>query len=142
MKTPIKFKFYADAGHGWLAVKRDLLIKLEILDKITHYSYQRGKTVYLEEDCDMPLFLQKLTKDGMTFRMSSSVANNSNLFSKQDDNEAVIVIYNVGDVSPIRSYESLDEALSLANEEVMRENTIKAKIFNDERLIREIEGTF
>lgn len=56
MKT---FKYYQDAGHGWLAVKRQLLIELGISDKITRYSYQKGATVYLEEDCDMSLFLQK-----------------------------------------------------------------------------------
>ena len=47
-----------------------------------------------------------------------------------------------GGSTRIESFDTLDEALSLANEEVMWENTIKAKIFNDERLIREIEGTF
>lgn len=50
------YKFYSDSGHGWLAVKRQELIDLGILDKITHYSYQRGNTVYLEEDCDMTRF--------------------------------------------------------------------------------------
>jgi hypothetical protein len=52
----MKLKFYADAGHGWLAVKRDLLTALGIADKITPFSYQRGKTVYLEEDCDCATF--------------------------------------------------------------------------------------
>jgi hypothetical protein len=54
-----KFKNYSDYGHGWLAVKRDELKKLGILDKITHFSYQSksGKTVYLEEDCDATLFV-------------------------------------------------------------------------------------
>ena len=50
------YNFYTDAGHGWLAVKRKELIELGILDKISPYSYQRGATVYLEEDCDMGIF--------------------------------------------------------------------------------------
>ncbi len=50
------FKFYSDSGHGWLAVKRQLLADLAILDKVTRYSYQRGQTVYLEEDCDVSTF--------------------------------------------------------------------------------------
>lgn len=53
MKT---YKFYEDPGHAWLAVKRAELVKLGILNKISHYSYQKGDTVYLEEDCDASTF--------------------------------------------------------------------------------------
>jgi len=52
------FRFYNDPGHGWLAVKRKFLIELGILEKITSYSYQRGNTVYLEEDLDMDTFFK------------------------------------------------------------------------------------
>ncbi len=57
-----KLKFYSDAGHGWLAVPRSKLHSLNILDKISEYSYQSksGKTVYLEEDCDATLFLRTI----------------------------------------------------------------------------------
>lgn len=50
------FIWHSDPGHAWLAVKRKLLIDLGILHKITPYSYQKGKTVYLEEDCDGETF--------------------------------------------------------------------------------------
>ena len=50
------YVFHCDAGHGWLAVKRSELVSLGILDKVTPYSYQKGNTVYLEEDCDAGLF--------------------------------------------------------------------------------------
>lgn len=50
------FKSYSDSGHGWVAVKRQLLLDLGILDKITPFSYQRGLTVYLEEDQDVITF--------------------------------------------------------------------------------------
>lgn len=53
-----KFRFVSDPGHGWLAVKRSDLESLNVLDKITSYSYQKGKTVYLEEDCDASTFLR------------------------------------------------------------------------------------
>lgn len=52
------YKFYEDPGHGWLAVKRAELIALGIAEKITAYSYQRGATVYLEEDCDADTFIK------------------------------------------------------------------------------------
>lgn len=53
MKT---YKFYCDPGHGWMAVKVQELHELGIMFKISPYSYLRGKTAYLEEDCDAALF--------------------------------------------------------------------------------------
>lgn len=55
MKT---FKFYTDAGHGWLAVKITDMFKVGVAYKTTKYSYMRGLTAYLEEDCDMYQFLE------------------------------------------------------------------------------------
>jgi hypothetical protein len=52
------FRFYSDPGHGWLAVKRAYLRELGILEKITQFSYQRGETVYLEEDVDAGTFIE------------------------------------------------------------------------------------
>jgi len=60
MKT--EYYFHSDAGHGWLAVKRTELNRLKIEAKISSYSYERGETVYLEEDCDASTFL-KAKKD-------------------------------------------------------------------------------
>jgi len=54
--TTKKYIAHTDGGHGWLAVKRAELVELGILDKVSRYSYQRGDTVYLEEDCDASLF--------------------------------------------------------------------------------------
>jgi hypothetical protein len=56
MKKSI-YKFYSDAGHGWLAVKRSELVRLGIDGGISNYSYQNGDTVYLEEDSDLNKFL-------------------------------------------------------------------------------------
>lgn len=53
MKT---YKFYADPGHGWLAVKIEELMQLGIVTQISSYSYMRGATAYLEEDVDASLF--------------------------------------------------------------------------------------
>jgi len=55
-----KFIFHSDPGHGWLAVKiSDLTaVGIDIRD-ISEYSYMKGKTVYLEEDCDASLFIEK-----------------------------------------------------------------------------------
>ena len=55
MKTYI---WAVDAGHAWLAVKTKELVELNIADKITDFSYIKGATVYLEEDCDAATFIQ------------------------------------------------------------------------------------
>lgn len=82
----MKFKFYCDAGHGWLAVKRDFLTKLGILNKITGYSYQRGKTVYLEENCDATTFVNEMKNQNIEYD--------------------IVHPSNWPDRSPIRSYEN------------------------------------
>ncbi len=50
------YKFYADPGHGWMAVKITELLELAIITRISPYTYMRGGTAYLEEDCDAALF--------------------------------------------------------------------------------------
>ena len=64
--------FHSDPGHAWLAVKRKELIKLGIMDQITCYSYQKGDTVYLEEDGDASAFLnaKRAIGEGWEFRES------------------------------------------------------------------------
>ena len=49
----MKLQYFTDPGHGWVKVSRKLLTKLEIADKISRYSYSRGDSVFLEEDCDL-----------------------------------------------------------------------------------------
>lgn len=56
----LKFDFYSDPGHGWLRVKRHLVMDLGIGQRITRFSFERGQWVYLEEDCDAGVFLEAL----------------------------------------------------------------------------------
>ena len=65
MTETFKIKVYADPGHAWGAVKRQVLFDLGIADKITPYSYQRGDTVYLEEDCDLARLTTALSGKGI-----------------------------------------------------------------------------
>lgn len=57
--------FYSDAGHGWLAVKTKELIELDICDKISPYSYMKGQTTYLEEDCDASEYIRAQKERGI-----------------------------------------------------------------------------
>ena len=57
MKT---FNFYSDGGHGWLKISINDLKKfttMKTINNISRYSYIRNNHVYLEEDCDMSLFI-------------------------------------------------------------------------------------
>jgi hypothetical protein len=82
------FNAHNDAGHGWLAVPRDLLKELGIEKSISEYSYQSksGKTVYLEEDADGTLFQKRYEE-----KFGKKPA-----YESKDD----------GTTSPIRSYPS------------------------------------
>jgi hypothetical protein len=84
-----KVTVYNDPGHAWAAVKIAELQQLGIADKITAYSYQRGKTAYLEEDCDLSAYLAAIKATGQ---------------------EVQIVEKHTNKRSPIRSYSSYKAA--------------------------------
>lgn len=62
-----EFYFYTDPGHGWLDVPRALLHELGIAERVSRYSYQRGESVFLEEDCDYSLFRKAMMDAGREF---------------------------------------------------------------------------
>jgi hypothetical protein len=63
------YLFHSDPGHGWLQVKRQELKDLRILDKISHCSYQKRGDVFLEEDCDYSLFVERMKELGRPFEI-------------------------------------------------------------------------
>jgi len=56
-----KYNFYSDPGHGWLRVPLQDIMDLDLVDKITKYSYMNATGsniyVYLEEDLDAQSFM-------------------------------------------------------------------------------------
>ena len=80
----LKLTVYSDPGHGWVAVKRDILHMLGIASKISIYSYQRGKTVYLEEDCDAATLVEAAQSTGIDL----------SFIHKNSDKNSVIRSYN------------------------------------------------
>lgn len=56
MTKDTAYKFFADPSHGWLRVPMAHIEELGITDRISAYSYKRGKWAYLEEDCDYRVF--------------------------------------------------------------------------------------
>lgn len=69
---PITLYYQQDPGHGWISCKRSLAAKLNFLDKVSSYSYQRGASIYLEEDCDAALLVDALDKAGIPYVIKSS----------------------------------------------------------------------
>lgn len=55
------YTYHMDPGHGWLQVPERDIIELGLTDLISSCSYRGGaynNLIFLEEDCDMPLFLE------------------------------------------------------------------------------------
>lgn len=75
MSRAITIKFYSDPGHGWGAVKRRILFDLGIASKISAYSYQKGDTVYLEEDCDLAELVVALKAKGIPYSYQEKQSN-------------------------------------------------------------------
>lgn len=84
--------YHEDAGHAWLKVPRLVLRRLDLLDKISGYSYEYIGFVYLEEDMDAITYLRALFPEGFdteTYRQFHTMY----ISSKYD-----------GDVSRIRDF--------------------------------------
>jgi len=75
---------YEDPSHGWLAVPREMLEELGITEKISNCSYERGDFVFLEEDCDMPLFLNAMEAKGEKFDYRIVRSDNESFVCKLD----------------------------------------------------------
>lgn len=64
------FTWLQDPGHGWLSVPVAYLMDVcsaEDIGKISQYSYIKGKSVYLEEDCDAGIFIYAWKRKYNTF---------------------------------------------------------------------------
>lgn len=90
MKTA--YTYYNDPGHGWLKVERKELVDLGILDKISHYSYQRGESVYLEEDCDASAFIAAKQKamPGVQLKFTDRHADRSSKIRSYDSYKVAV----------------------------------------------------
>lgn len=64
----ITISVYNDPGHAWGKISRKTLKKYGLENLISSYSYQskNGKWIFLEEDCDLPLFINQLRQNFKT----------------------------------------------------------------------------
>ena len=73
----ITLTMISDPSHGWLKVPRRLLNQLNLQDKVSVCSYQRGEDVYLEEDSDATMLLKKMSDAKINFTIKDSYTNKS-----------------------------------------------------------------
>lgn len=72
MKT-VTLDHYSDPGHGWLKCSWDLARKLDIVDKISSFSYTRNGYFFLEHDCDAGVLLDALKLKGIEVKIVQKV---------------------------------------------------------------------
>jgi len=53
----MKYTIFDDGAHAWIEVDKDELKQLGVANKISGYSYEKGDNAYLEEDCDLAIFV-------------------------------------------------------------------------------------
>jgi len=71
----IKLNSKHDPSHGWLQVPMKLIHRLNIVDKISTYSYKAGGYAFLEEDCDWEIFHRAMQANGLTYSVEPEIVN-------------------------------------------------------------------
>jgi hypothetical protein len=84
MKIPTKFIYYTDPGHGWIKVPMSELVRLNISNDITPFSYVRGQYVFLEEDCDASTFLNAREREGNRVTLERKHSNSNSKVRSYD----------------------------------------------------------
>ena len=72
----MKIRFICDPSHGWGEIPISLINDLGLTSKISNYSYKKDVNAYLEEDCDLPMVLRELKKQGIEFSFIEEHSNN------------------------------------------------------------------
>jgi len=62
-REPITVHIMSDPGHSWASVTIGDLARVGLSPSdFSRYSYRRGEVCALEEDCDLPIYLQALKR--------------------------------------------------------------------------------
>jgi len=88
-------KLFSDAGHGWAEVSLSELKQLNILDKITSYSYIFKNNAYLEEDCDLSTYIRALEENNINFEFEDNYQGNHSPIRNYGIYNSVIAEYNL-----------------------------------------------
>lgn len=66
----MRLTYVQDPSHGWIAADLTLLIRLGLTGNLSPYSYREGSIVWLEEDCDAPMFITALRNAGISYEIA------------------------------------------------------------------------
>lgn len=66
---------YSDSQHGWAKVSMKEITKLGLENKISSFSYVNGDYIYLEEDCDLEVYLIALKNLGIAYKFNEHHTN-------------------------------------------------------------------
>lgn len=66
MKT---FPYIQDPGHGWVRVPKTELAKAGCEADISRHSFQKGNNVFLEQDCDLQIFVDARRSQGLETKL-------------------------------------------------------------------------
>ena len=58
INAPRSYTLFGDPDHAWLCVTEEEAKRLNVYDRISDCSYRKYDLLYLEEDCDAPLFIE------------------------------------------------------------------------------------
>jgi hypothetical protein len=72
----LEITFHSDPSHGWAEIPHNLIHELGIGQKISRYSYTDQHYAYLEEDCDLALFMQNAEGKGWEIQFKDKHTNN------------------------------------------------------------------
>ena len=73
-----------DPGHGWLRVPIKLLQRLNIVDKISRYSYKAAGYAFLEEDCDWGVFARAMEKNSLQYTVEPQILNEDSIIRQYE----------------------------------------------------------
>ena len=94
----MRLNFYEDPGHGWLAAPLEHLERLDLIDKVSHYSYIRGRFAHLEEDCDYSLFVQAMRERGLAFTLREHHTDNRSRIRNYDPYSPALARRNLANI--------------------------------------------
>ena len=58
-----KYTVWTDPSHAWIEVPKREVKELGLLDRISTFSFEKGDNLYLEEDVDGAMFLDRINED-------------------------------------------------------------------------------
>ncbi len=104
MSKVFKTTFYETPGHGYLKVSGDDAREVKISQSFSDYSFfnEDDDVFYLEEDCDLPLFLKRCELDGVTVEIDEQ-------YLDEDEEESMIRCHNPAEGGDWGYYGALEQ---------------------------------